>query len=125
MKNHGDVIINWQEEVLIIKPIGPFNEEGQKWANTIAKKSVLTKSLKQWSRIEVWADETMGSPDSLRLVCELYNWFNEHGCSFTAVVISNSLQRQVIETYFSKYQIEVFTEFFEALRWIGNQSKYL
>jgi hypothetical protein len=117
MQSHGEIILNWQGNVLIINPQGPFNEEGAVKAINTVKNSIHIKNRTSWSRLEVWGEDTLGSPTVMNSVKEFYLWCTAHGCKATAVVIKNDFQRNIIETYCSG-NVGIFNNKDEATAWL-------
>ena len=72
MKKHGDITLEWDGNVLISCPKGPFNPEGT--IDTIQRyqQCVLDANLSCWFRLEIWDDETMGSPQAMEKVKDAY-----------------------------------------------------
>jgi hypothetical protein len=53
MQSHGKVIFEWQDDLLIVKPIGPFNEEGAIDVIETLKSSNISKKINAWSQLEI------------------------------------------------------------------------
>lgn len=120
MDKHGEVSFDWKGDVLVIEVSGYFNEQGIKHYAPLLQESILEKDLNSWKRIEVWDDEALGCPETLALAKEIYNWYEENGCIAIAVVISNVVQKHVIESVF-KSSAEIFFEKSEAIDWLEKQ----
>jgi len=121
MKKHGKTTFFWEKDLFIVELQGPFNEEGQEYSTTHLKHSVLNQKLKHWRRLEVLCDETMGSPAVLSMVKELYSWYEENGCYVLAVVIKNSLQKDVLERVFKSNIVKIFLDRPQAIEWLEAQ----
>lgn len=120
MTGHGDIKFSWYEDILIIEPKGPFNLEGQKRANKILIESITKRNLTKWRRFEIWNNNTMGSPEVLDLVSDLYDWFDANGCQLTVVVNGNCIQKHLITTFFNDHEINMFSNLNEAKSWMDN-----
>jgi len=121
MQSHGELTLEWKDDVLMIYPQGPFNEEGVVEVIDTIKNAVLIRNNQNWSRLEVWEENTLGSPAVMNSVKEYYRWCTEHGCIAAAIVVKNSVQRSYIEKYFSG-NIAVFNSKKEAIDWLMEYS---
>lgn len=117
MQCNGEINIEWNEGLLIVSPQGPFNDAGLVEDIDKVKNAILIKNSKKWSRLEVWREETLGSPVVMESAKKLYLWCTLHGCIATAIVIENSLQRSLIEKG-SSGNIGVFNNKYEAIDWV-------
>lgn len=122
MNRHGQMSFSWSDDLLIVKPKGPFNEEGREYVNNRVKDVILNKGLKRWRRLEILDEETMGSPSVLGMVKDLYTWYEDNGCYATAVVVKNSLQIYVIEEMFQSRTVKIFSNISEAEKWIVSKN---
>ena len=121
MQPHGELILEWKADLLIVHPKGPFNEEGVVDAIDSLKSAVKTYNSGKWFRLEVWEEDTLGSPTVMNDVKKLYFWCAKHGCLATAVVVRNSLQRDIIDKNFLG-NIGVFKSKNEAMDWLSEQN---
>jgi hypothetical protein len=121
MQSHGELILEWKKDLLIVYPKGPFNEEGALDAIQSLKNAVLFRNIDNWARLEVWEEDTLGSPKVMNDVKELYLWCSEHGCLATAVVVKNSVQSSLVEKHFSG-NIGLFNNEKEAIDWLTKYS---
>lgn len=119
MKKHGNMNLSWQEDLFILEIEGPFNEDGMAFWFAELKKSVESKGIKEWRRLELWNDQVLGSPKSIEIGKSIYEWYQEHGCTVTAVVVSNSLQEQIIKNLF-KSDAQIFRDKEKAQQWLDN-----
>ena len=97
MNAHGEVSLEWDEDLLIIHTRGPFNEIGAQSSVLDIQSSIRNKNKTLWCKLEVWDDETLGSPSVVALIKEASTWYKDNGCFASAVVISNSIQSQLIQ----------------------------
>ena len=118
MQSHGNISIEWKQQLLIINAYGPFNEEGVLEIIDNLKQAILTKNIKSWIRLELWDLNTLGSPVVMNHVKEHFLWCEEQGCRATAVVVNNSLQRNLIEKDFLT-NIGIFNSENEANAWLA------
>lgn len=120
MISHGEVTFSWDDDLLEIGAKGPFNESGLKICITSIQKSILNKSIKSWRRIEVWDDETLGSPVVVSLAKEASHWYKNQGCFAVAIVISNDLQSYILE-HMIKSGSAIFHDVATAKSWLNEQ----
>jgi hypothetical protein len=117
MNKHGELLLSWEESILIVRANGSFNEEGALAAVTEVKKSVLAKKHPCWQRLGFWDEEYLGSPETMQLFKEVHEWCLSNGCVKVAVVVCNSLQQQVAEKIFSS-KAKVFRCEHDARAWL-------
>ena len=118
---HGDVSFEWKGDLIEINSVGPFNVEGLSYSISVVKNSILGKNLKSWRRLEIWDDETLGSPECFVLAREKAKWFIENGCYASAIVISNSVQRSLLESAATS-NVRLFENVAAAKKWLDKQS---
>ncbi|WDE11304.1 hypothetical protein [Thalassomonas haliotis] len=121
MEKHGVATFSWQENLLVIKVYGPFNEEGIESAFEQARQCVINRQAQRWNRLEILDNETLGSPAVVNRVKDLYAWFEENGCEHAAVVVSNCVQIYVIEELLQG-QVKIFHDPDAAKKWLSEQS---
>ncbi|MCL6416248.1 hypothetical protein MIB92_11345 [Aestuariirhabdus sp. Z084] len=117
MRSHGKLALEWQGELLIVRPQGPFNEEGVAKARRHLIQSIKNSQHNYWLRLEIWDEESLGSPRVMAQVNELFQWCQDHGCQSTAVVVCNRIQAGIIESQFID-DIAVFDDTEHALDWL-------
>lgn len=122
MNRHGHMNISWKKDILIGEVQGPFNEVGLKYWFSELQSVVENRACKTWKRLEVWDEEVLGSPETLEIGHSLYDWYEENGCIATAVVVSNSIQEQIITGIF-KSKAKIFRDKEDALNWLENISR--
>ena len=118
---HGDVSFLWNGDLIEITSTGPFNEFGLSHSISEIKSAILNKKIKSWRRMEIWDDETLGSPECVMLSIEKAKWFIAHGCYASAIVVSNSLQKALIEKV-ATGNVHFFDEVATARKWLDEQS---
>ncbi len=121
MNMHGEVSFVWNGDLIEITSTGPFNEAGLNHSISTVKNSILNKNIKSWRRMEVWDDETLGSPECITLSKEKAKWFIAQGCYATAIVVSNSIQRNLLENAATS-NIRFFDDAATAKKWLDEQS---
>lgn len=121
MQSHGKVIFEWQDDLLIVKPIGPFYEEGAIDVIETLKSSILSKKINAWSQLEIWEEDTLGSPFVMTSVKDFFIWCTEQGCRATAVIVKNSVQSELIERHYIG-EIAVFRNESKAIEWLTKNS---
>ena len=121
MNIHGEISFVWNGDLIEITSTGPFNETGLNHCISTVKNSILNKNIKSWRRMEIWDDETLGSPECITLSKEKAKWFIAHGCYATAIVVSNSVQRALLEKAATS-KIRFFDDAATAKKWLDEQS---
>jgi len=121
MNLHGEISFVWNGDLIEITSKGPFNELGLIHSISMVKNSVLNKNIKSWRRMEIWDNETLGSPECITLSKEKAKWFIEHGCYASAIVVSNSTQRALLEKAATR-EIRFFDDVAVARKWLDEQS---
>jgi hypothetical protein len=119
MNSHGNISFSWEEDLFALIVTGPFNEEGIEVSVPLLQESVLNSTYNKWKRLEMWDSEVLGSPETIKRCQFIWNWFNANGCTKTAIVISNSIQAQVLEEY-SDSSTQTFFDKEKALEWLRN-----
>jgi hypothetical protein len=123
MNSHGRITKKWEGNIFIINSEGPFNDEGVIEVIDEIKKSVISKRVSNWLRIEIWDDNTLGSPSVMKRAEDYNIWCSENGCQATAIVVSNSVQRHIIERTFLG-NIKIFNSRNKAISWLNKSSIY-
>lgn len=123
MKLHGKLTFSWNENQMTIDCKGPFNAESLAHYGSQIKHSVLTNvNCKDWQRLEVWDDESLASPEGLE-VCESYwDWCNNNGCAFTAIVVSNAIQIHLLKKHISD-TLKTFKTINQAQTWLDQKQQ--
>jgi hypothetical protein len=119
MNNHGNITFSWKDDLFTLRVEGAFNEEGIEYSVPLLQESVLNSTMKKWKRLEIWDLEVLGSPETIQRVKLIWDWFNVNGCVLTAVVVSNSIQAQVIEKHLDS-STKIFSDVKKALEWLTN-----
>ncbi len=123
MLEHGELALEWQGDVLILRPQGAFNEEGTMAAFTLFRQFVLDSNKPAWLRLEVWGD-TLGVPESMAQLPSIYTWAESHGCKATAIVITNYVQERIVRSHITSSSVfDVFRNEVDALAWLSTLSK--
>jgi len=118
MESHGELDLEWRDNLLVLNLMGPFNEEGAIDAFNHLKQSVISKKTNEWMRLEVWNEGTLGSPEVMEGIRQLFSWCVENGCIATAVVVSNRVQKMIAEKELPE-DVEVFNDVSDAMEWIN------
>lgn len=121
MNMHGEISFEWSGDLIEITSTGPFNKTGLNHCISIVQNSILNKNIKSWRRMEVWDNETLGSPECIALSKDKAKWFLTHGCYATAIVVSNSVQRALLEKAATS-NIRFFDDIVTAKKWLDEQS---
>ena len=120
MNLHGEIIFTWEADLFTLEAKGPFNEIGLEYWFSEIKKQVIAKGFLNWRRLEIWDDEALSTPKGLDIAKIIFDWYEQNGCILVAVVISNSLQEQIIKESF-KSKAEIFHDIETAKTWISSQ----
>ena len=48
----------------------------------------------------------------------IYDWYEEHGCTMTVIVVSNNLQELILGRM--KNDVKAFRDKEEAIKWLSN-----
>lgn len=108
-KPHGKVDIEWIDNVLIVRCHGPYNAEGIGLYIDRAKAAVAKRQLDQWYRIDILDDETLGSPEVIKLIGEFYIWSMQNKCLASVIVCSNVIQEQLVQAFIDKTGANMIT----------------
>lgn len=122
MKNHGHIELNWQDNVLYVKVIGPFNIEGAAEAARIYKQEIQNKVVSPFSVIEYLDENSLGSPEVMKNVSVMWKLLAEHNCSALALVYANVVQRMLSDKYLPSFG-KAFDNLEDAEIWIKNNNK--
>jgi hypothetical protein len=117
MESHGKVLLRWQGNLLVALPKGPFNEEGGLKAINKLQQTVINKNAEYWLRLELWQDDALGSPEVMADAMKSFQWGTDRGCRAIAVVVANSLQRQILEKA-QPENTKIFDNRKKALLWL-------
>lgn len=117
----GHATLLWKGNILVGESEGIFDEEGIKSGQQMLKKAVLDKGLSRWRRLQVLSKETMGSPEAVMAIKDMYRWCEDNGCFATGIVIGNKLQDQIIESLFSDFNVKTFADAKSAEEWLNKQ----
>ena len=120
MNMHGEISFVWNGDLIEITSTGPFNEKGLSHCISTIKHSILNKNIKSWCRMEIWDDETLGSPECIALSKDKAQWCITHGCYATAIVVSNGFQRALLEKE-AMSNIGIFDDAATAKKWLDEQ----
>ena len=91
MNIHGSMNFSWTNNLLYVQGRGPFNEEGMEEGATNYVNAILTKLPTNFSVIEIWDDEYLGSPKVMKTLCNMWKTLADRNCIAIAIVVSNSL----------------------------------
>ena len=117
MEKHGELLVSWEENILIIKVNGSFNKEGALAGITAIKESICRKNIETGHRLGFWDEEYLGSPSTMKMFKDAHEWCAENGCERVAVVVSNIVQQDVAEKIFSPHT-KIFRIESDARKWL-------
>jgi hypothetical protein len=121
MNKHGEFLLSWEVNLLVVKAKGPFNEEGTFAGIVEIEKFVSAKNIAPWCKLGIWDKESLGSPVALQMVKDYHEWCIKNGCVRTAYVVHNSIQKSVAEKLYGS-KAKVFRLESEARKWLFSQS---
>lgn len=117
MNRHGRTEVVWEDDIFIVHVGEAFNEEGLAYMFSRLKDLIKSKGFTSWRRLEIWDEEVLGSPETIQIGKAIYAWYEENGCSHTAVVVTNGLQEQIIKSMFNS-SAKVFRNKEQAKEWL-------
>jgi hypothetical protein len=97
MNIHGYLEFKWDNSVLYVHAFGPFNEEGVTKASNEYLKLISDRVNSRYSIIEIWDEDSLGSPQVMAKVSEMWELLLKNNCVSIAVIVSNSLQQTLCE----------------------------
>jgi hypothetical protein len=98
MKNgHGEVSLQWDNDLLIIKAYGPFNEIGVQHSLEKIQTSIEDRNLKSWRKLDFWDEDAFGSPVVMSMTKAAAHWYMANGCYASAIVICNCVQESIFK----------------------------
>jgi hypothetical protein len=123
LEPHGQLLLRWDANFLCIDVMGPFNLEGVTACFLQIQQSVGQYPRSPWSRIDLLDEETLGSPEVMRVIGASYKWCLQHDCVAIASVCSTSIQREILEQTRQKSGMNLagFVTQAEALQWCREQ----
>ena len=119
MNHHGNINMSWDDDIFTLKIKGAFNEVSLQYYGPLLMESVLNREVKLWKRLEIWDDEVLGSPTTIAVGKNIYEWYNNNGCVLTAFVICNALQEKIINDHFQS-SAKIFFHIDEAKAWLNS-----
>jgi hypothetical protein len=120
MHRHGNMKLSWYKQILIGEIEGAFNEEGLEYWFPKVKHLIETRKTDSWYRLEIWDEEVLGSPETIKHAKTMYEWYEDNGCIGTAVVVCNRIQEQII-TAMLQSQTKIFRNKEEAIEWLESK----
>ncbi len=120
MLEHGEIQFSWHENLLTTHVTEAFNYEGVVAGFNAVKASVLAKKFTHWKRLEILDNEVLGSQDVLEEVHRNFIWLNTHGCQYTALVVKNHLQQDILKSICND-SIKIFKDLGQAKTWLNEQ----
>ena len=121
MNAHGDFTLFWDGDLLVVKTFGPFNELGLKIIISKIRESILNMGLESWRKMEIWDEETLGSPDVVATSQEVAKWYKDNGCIASAIIVCNSLQEQLVDKITTN-NTKSFRDQETAMNWLNQQN---
>tara|TARA_B100001063_G_C16649854_1_gene495348 strand:- start:378 stop:743 length:366 start_codon:yes stop_codon:yes gene_type:complete len=117
MNRHGRTEVAWEDDIFVVHVAEAFNEDGLAFMFSRLKELIKSKDFTFWRRLEIWDEEVLGSPETIQIGKAIYAWYEENGCTHTAVVVRNGVQEQIIRSIF-KSGAKVFRNEEEAKEWL-------
>ena len=97
MESHGQIKLEWDKDILVLKATGPFNLEGMMDALNQIRESVNTANQASWKRLTILDTESLGSIETVGIMKQNYIWTKTHGCTATAVVVRSTFQTEIFD----------------------------
>lgn len=113
MNQHGEIFFSWINNIFTLEIKGGINNEALYHYFPLIQEAVSKRANKNWKRLEIWDDETLGSPETGNLVKSIWEWYDQNGCALAVVVASNSVQEYAIHKMVSK-QAKIFFDMAKA-----------
>ena len=120
---HGEISLEWQDDILIINAQGPFNPEGILLASKHFQECVENREHKSWVRLDISDQETLGEPFVINEIAKGYVWGFKNGCRAMALVYCNSLQKILCEKFIEEntLNVKLFYNQQDAEEWLATQ----
>lgn len=98
---HGEINVEWFDNVLISAPLGPINGAGAKMFSEKICTSILNNApTKPWVRVEVFRDfYTLGTPDAYPFLLKSLTCSLRNRCEMICVIGVNSCNMSLFESY--------------------------
>ncbi len=120
-EGHGYISLQWDNDLLIIEAHGPFNEIGVENCLSKIQKSIESRNLKFWRKLDFWDNDTFGSPVVMSLIKAAAPWYMNNGCYASAIVISNSVQESIFKNT-NQDGPQFFYDKETALKWLNEKN---
>ncbi|MCW8930858.1 MAG: hypothetical protein OQL19_11535 [Gammaproteobacteria bacterium] len=120
MNIHGKVICSWIDDILFVEAIGPFNNEGVINAAKLYLNTIQNRKFSKFFVVEIWDEESLGSPSSYKDVSKMWNALNDNGCIAFALVVSSNIQQLIARQIIPDIG-EIFFNKEEAVKWISQK----
>jgi len=117
VKSHGFLKFSWKSNVLYVQVLGPFNEEGVIEESSKYLSAISNRKVADFSVIELWDEEALGSPKAMNDVCKLWKKLITQNCISLAIVVPNSVQRDIAEKLLPSIG-KVFGKIEDAEYWV-------
>lgn len=125
MESHGEIKCSWFNDTLYIEAYGPFNLEGVKLATDEYLYQISQQGRKKYCVIEVWDEESLGGPDVMKEVSNMWRRNIGQNCLAIAIVVSNAIQKSICENLLPISKGRVFLTQPEAELWIKRIKSHL
>jgi hypothetical protein len=107
MKPHGFVELEWRGKVLFTKTFGPFNIEGISVASAEINTQIAQQNFAKWLRLDSLDDDTLGSPEVMKVIAGSYLWSLEHGCDEIVIACFNQVQMTLLNQFIERTGLKI------------------
>ena len=117
---HGEIDVEWFDNVLISAPLGPINGAGaQMFSEKICTSIINNAPRKPWVRVEFFRDfYTLATPDAYRFLLKSLTCSLRYQCEMICVIGVNSCNVSLFEKYSHLVGLPFFT--FSCLSSLSN-----
>jgi len=116
-KPHGEFSVATEGRILVVRTIGPWNEELIRLYSRTVTENVEALAGAPWGMLGVVADEGLHTPDSFAATVETVRKHRARGRIASAVILQNVSAREIVRSMFSR----LYTEAGEPFAFFENE----
>jgi hypothetical protein len=94
---HGDHQLHWQDNIVVAKLYGTWNEEAANEYGNALKQQVKSLKGRYWCRVVDFSDYELHTPEVAGAIRRFARWAEQNGCIFHCYIFSNLLQREAVK----------------------------
>lgn len=118
MKEHGEVEISWEGNLLVVNAHGAFNKEGIETAHASIMSELKSLGHQQWKRLDILSDMTLPTEDAIPGVKTMYLESARAGCTHAAIISPfGNMMKSLFES--DEYRIHYFADEASARQWLS------